>query len=93
VATDAEARARARDATMSIILLIWLVYATAAVIQLFTSGAKVLDSLPPYWWWGVPLAPYSALYTPWKSSTTAPAEAPPAAPEPEPPQPPAPGAA
>lgn len=91
MATDAEARARARDAIMIIVLLVWLTYAVAAVIQLFTSGAKVLDSLPPFWWWGVPLAPFSALYTPWKASSTQP-EVPPAAPET--PQPPAtPGAA
>jgi hypothetical protein len=69
---------------MGLTLLVWLVYATAAVIQLFTSGAKVLDSLPPFWWWGIPLAPYSALYTPWVKSGVQP-DVQPAA---EPPQPP-----
>lgn len=54
-----------RDLTMLLVLALWIVYGIAAVIQLFTSGAKVLDSLPPFWFWGVPLAPYSALYTPW----------------------------
>lgn len=88
---DAQARARARDAIMMLTLLIWLIYATAAVIQLFTSGAKVLDSLPPFWWWGIPLAPYSALYTPWVRAGLTPPDVHPAA---EPPQPPAtPGAA
>ena len=89
--TDAEQRARARDAIMGLTLLVWLVYATAAVVQLFTSGAQVLDSLPPFWWWGIPLAPYSALYTPWIKTGTVQPDVPPAA---DPPQPPAtPGAA
>jgi hypothetical protein len=50
---------------MLVITSLWIVYGVAAVIQLFTSGAKVLDSLPPFWFWGIPLAPYTALYTPW----------------------------
>jgi hypothetical protein len=87
VATEAQQRARARDAIMAVILLVWLVYAGAAVVQLFTSGAKVLDSLPPFWWWGIPLAPYSALYTPWTRSAATPPEVAPA--PPEEPQPPA----
>lgn len=84
MASEAQQRARARDAIMSITLLVWLVYAAAAVIQLFTSGAKVLESLPPFWWWGIPLAPYSALYTPWSK----PGMAAPGVPEPPPPEPP-----
>ncbi len=77
--------AMARDAIMGGILLIWMLYAVAAVIQLFTSGAKVLESLPPYWFWGIPIAPYTALYQPWTrhhngSSNTGP-PAPPAVPE------------
>ncbi|MEU1761663.1 MULTISPECIES: hypothetical protein [Micromonospora] len=80
-----------RDITMAMILLVWIVYAGAAVVQLFTSGAKVLESLPPFWFWGVPLAPYSALYTPWqKPGTGTPAvePTPPAAPTaPQPPEP------
>ncbi len=75
-----------RDLIMLVVLTVWIVYAGAAVIQLFTSGAKVLDSLPPFWWWGVPLAPYSALYTPWTRIG-----GPPGPPEPPPPPtPPAP---
>lgn len=54
-----------RDLIMLMILVIWVLYAGAAVTQLFLSGAKVLESLPPFWFWGIPLAPYSALYTPW----------------------------
>lgn len=50
---------------MLVITSLWIVYGIAAVIQLFTSGAKVLESLPPFWFWGIPLAPYTALYTPW----------------------------
>lgn len=50
---------------MIVIMAFYIAYGLAAVIQLFTSGAKVIDSLPPFWWWGIPLAPYSALYTPW----------------------------
>ncbi len=81
-----------RDLIMGTILLVWIVYAGAAVVQRFTSGAKVLDSLPPFWWWGIPLAPYSALYTPWARSGNVQQDAPPAAPDA--PQPPAtPGAA
>lgn len=57
-----------RDLIMLLILMIWVIYAGAAVTQLFLSGAKVLDSLPPFWFWGIPLAPYSALYTPWTRS-------------------------
>ncbi|MFI5833223.1 hypothetical protein ACIA5A_06050 [Micromonospora sp. NPDC051300] len=67
--TTARTRAeQVRDITMSLILLVWIVYAGAAVVQLFTSGAKVLESLPPFYFWGVPLAPYSALYTPWRGT-------------------------
>ncbi len=54
-----------RDLIMGGILLVWMMYAIAAVIQLFSSGAKVLDSLPPFWFWGIPIAPYTALYQPW----------------------------
>ena len=54
-----------RDFTMGAILLVWLMYALASVTQLYTSGAKVLDSLPPFWFWGIPIAPYTALYQPW----------------------------
>lgn len=77
-----------RDLIMLMILGIWTIYAGAAVVQLFISGAKVLESLPPFWFWGIPLAPYSALYTPWQrtgSGTTPPAE--PAIPQPPEPTP------
>lgn len=74
-----------RDLIMLLTLMIWIIYAGAAVAQLFTSGAKVLDSLPPFWFWGIPLAPYSALYTPWTRTgpvppdvTTPPPTSPPA---------------
>jgi hypothetical protein len=50
----------------------WIVYGGAAVIQLFTTGAKVLESLPPFYFWGIPLAPYTALYAPWKTVAAAP---------------------
>lgn len=59
----------------------WVLYGGAAVIQLFTTGAKVLDSLPPFYFWGVPLAPYTALYTPWRPMPGQTPPDPPAAPE------------
>lgn len=74
---------RVRDLIMLVILGTWSIYAVAAVVQLFTSGSKVLESLPPFWFWGIPLAPYSALYTPWTRHTGPPAaDNPPAVPEP-----------
>ncbi|WBB94169.1 hypothetical protein [Verrucosispora sp. WMMC514] len=73
---------RVRDITMALVLVVWTVYAAAAVIQLFRSGAQVLESLPPFWFWGIPLAPYSALYTPWTRPGGPPP--PPAAPTPPP---------
>lgn len=75
---------------MGLTLIVWMFYAGAAVIQLFTSGAKVLDSLPPFWWWGIPIAPYSALYTPWNRPGQTPAAAAPEAPPPPSPPPAAP---
>lgn len=62
--------AQVRDAIMALSLLFWIVYGAAAVVQLFTSGAKVLESLPPFYFWGIPLAPYTALYAPWKPNGT-----------------------
>ncbi|MFI7608887.1 hypothetical protein ACIBTV_27755 [Micromonospora sp. NPDC049366] len=59
------ARSRAdqvRDLIMLVILVFWMTYGGAALVQLFTSSAKVLESLPPYWFWGIPLVPYGALY-------------------------------
>jgi hypothetical protein len=75
-----------RDLIMLMILGIWTIYAGAAVTQLFLSGAKVLESLPPFWFWGIPLAPYSALYTPWMRTVSG--TGPPV--EPSPPTPPQP---
>lgn len=78
-----------RDLIMLCVLGFWILYGSAAVVQLLTSGAKVLDSLPPFYFWGIPLAPYTALYAPWKTMpgiAPAPGGAPPEAPaEPEPP--------
>ncbi|MET0698596.1 MAG: hypothetical protein ABWY93_02930 [Mycobacterium sp.] len=54
-----------RDLIMLLILAIWITYAVAAVVQLFRDGSKVLETLPPFWFWGIPLAPFSALYAPW----------------------------
>lgn len=65
-----------RDLIMMVILGVWLIYAVIAVLQLFTSGSKALDSLPPFYWWGIPLAPYTALYTPWINKTVPATEAP-----------------
>ncbi len=81
-----------RDLIMLAILAFWIVFGALSVFQIFRDGSKVLDSLPPFWFWGIPLAPFSALYAPWGSavraltSTGQPGE-PPAEPEP----PPAPG--
>jgi hypothetical protein len=72
-----------RDLIMGGILLVWMMYAVASVIQLFGAGAKVLDSLPPFWFWGVPIAPYTALYQPWVKPG---ARVPGAPEEPEPPE-------
>ncbi len=71
-----------RDIVMLVILTVWLLYAMASVYQLLSSGAKVLDSLPPFWFWGIPIAPYTALYLP---GSFRPQQQPVA---PEPPQPP-----
>jgi hypothetical protein len=70
-----------RDLIMGGILLVWMMYAVASVIQLFTSGAQVLTSLPPFWFWGIPIAPYTALYQPWVKTSTGPPE-PPVVPDP-----------
>lgn len=78
-----------RDLVMLLILTVWISYAVAAVVQLFTSGAKVLDSLPPFYFYGIPLAPYTALYTPWARIVQPPGTGPPEPPQP-PPAPPAP---
>jgi hypothetical protein len=67
--TDTSRRPRAeqvRDLIMLCVLVLWIVYGAGAVIQLFIDGAKVLESLPPFWFWGLPLGPYTALYVPWR---------------------------
>ncbi len=74
--------ARIRDLIMLTTLVIWITYAAAAVIQLFTSGANVLNSLPPFWFWGIPLGPYAALYGAGQLIRPAPAPETPAAPQP-----------
>jgi hypothetical protein len=75
-----------RDAIMLIILVFWAGYAALSVFQIFRDGSKVLDALPPFWFWGIPLAPFTALYAPWggaiKSILPAPPDPP--APPPEP---------
>lgn len=81
---------RIRDLIMLVILGIWTIYAGAAVVQLFTSGSKVLESLPPFWFWGIPLGPYGALYAPWQRMPAGPGQPPDPAPAPTPPQPPEP---
>jgi hypothetical protein len=86
--TGTQTRAeQVRDGLMIVITALWIVFGAAFVVQLFQNGAKVLDSLPPFWFWGIPLAPYSALYTPWVRSGNVPTDA--ANPPPGPPAPPA----
>jgi hypothetical protein len=74
-----------RDLIMLVILVFWAGYGALSVFQIFRDGSKVLDTLPPFWFWGIPLAPFSALYAPWgsaiKSLQGQPPE-PPAAPDP-----------
>ncbi len=75
-----------RDVIMLVILAFWILYGALSVFQIFRDGSKVLDTLPPFWFWGIPLAPFSALYAPWGNAVRAltpgtPPE-PPAAPEP-----------
>lgn len=56
-----------RDLIMICVMAFWITYGVAAVAQLLLTGAKVLESLPPFYFWGIPLAPYTALYAPWKT--------------------------
>ncbi len=74
-----------RDLIMLVILSFWILFGALSVFQIFRDGSKVLDSLPPFWFWGIPLAPFSALYAPWGSAVRAvlPGQPPP------PPEPPA----
>jgi hypothetical protein len=60
-----------RDVIMIAILAIWLTYGVLSVYQIFRDGSKVLDTLPPFWFWGIPLAPFSALYAPWGDAVRA----------------------
>lgn len=74
--SPAESRPRTRaeqirDVIMLGILIIWLTFGVLSVYQIFRDGSKVLDSLPPFWFWGIPLAPFSALYAPWGSAVRA----------------------
>jgi len=67
---------------MAVVLVVWLMYAAAAIVQLFTTGAKVLESLPPFWFWGIPVAPYSAMYAPWRQMLPGGQQQPPTPPSP-----------
>lgn len=78
-----------RDAIMLIILIFWAGYGALSVYQIFRDGSKVLDTLPPFWFWGIPLAPFTALYAPWGTAIKPLLPAPP----PQPPAPPPPPAA
>lgn len=83
-----QSRSRAeqiRDVIMLGVLLIWLTFGVLSVYQIFRDGSKVLDSLPPFWFWGIPLAPFSALYAPWGSAVRALASGGQTPPEPPPP--------
>lgn len=75
-----------RDVIMLVILVFWAGYGALSVFQIFRDGSKVLDTLPPFWFWGIPLAPFSALYAPWGSAIKTLQGQPPEPPaEPEPP--------
>jgi hypothetical protein len=81
----AETRTRAdqvRDLIMLAILSIWIIFGLAFVWQLFRDGTKVLDGLPPFWFWGVPAAPFTALYMPWTRPGNAPPGTAPTQPDP-----------
>ena len=73
-----------RDIVMGLTLILWVTFGVAAAVQLFTSGAKALDSLPPFWFWTLPVAPWTAMYAPWRQilpgGTTQQPEPPPPAP-------------
>lgn len=56
---------RIRDLIMLVILAFWIIFGALSVFQIFRDGSKVLDSLPPFWFWGIPLGPFTALYAPW----------------------------
>lgn len=71
-----------RDLIMLVVVIIWSVFGVLAVWQIFRDGSKVLDSLPPFWFWGIPLAPFSALYAPWGSAVRALQPQPPTPPDP-----------
>lgn len=80
-----------RDIIMMIILIFWVGYGALSVFQIFRDGSKVLDTLPPFWFWGIPLAPFTALYAPWGKAINSftvsqPPPEPPVAPEPGAPQ-------
>lgn len=69
-----------RDATMLLVLTLWIIFGLSFVVQIYTSGAKVIDSLPPVYFWGAPIFPFTALYNPWiKGSGHTPTELPPPA--------------
>ncbi len=77
-----------RDLIMLVIVVFWIAFGALSVFQIFRDGSKVLESLPPFWFWGIPLAPFTALYAPWGSAARAliPGQQPPAPPEPPTPE-------
>ncbi len=77
-----------RDLIMLVIVAFWIAFGAISVYQIFRDGSKMLDSLPPFWFWGIPVAPWATLYAPWGSAARAilPGQ------QPEPPAPPEPPA-
>lgn len=71
-----------RDLIMLVIVLLWISFGALSVFQIFRDGSKVLDSLPPFWFWGIPLAPFTALYAPWGNAVKAIVPQPPTPPAP-----------
>lgn len=60
-----------RDLIMLMIVAFWVAFGALSVFQIFRDGSKVLESLPPFWFWGIPLAPFTALYAPWSNAVRA----------------------
>ena len=60
-----------RDLIMIVILAVWMAFAVAAFAQLLTRGINAIDNLLPFWFWGLPVAPFTAMYAPWRLPGTA----------------------